>query len=93
MDKHVFFVEELCYISRTKSCHEAELKKKETHLQWERENERRRMRKEELEKELQRQVLSKSENIPLIPKSAQTHHQAQTCRSKSTHFSNILCRC
>ena len=70
------------------------MKKKETHLQWERENERRRVRKEELEKELQRQVLSKSENIPLISKSAQkVHHQAQTCRSKSTHFSDILCRC
>ena len=54
---HVFFVDELCDISRTKTCHEAELKKKESHLQWERENERRRMRKEELEKELQRQVL------------------------------------
>ena len=33
------------------------MKKKESHLQWERENERRRVRKEELEKELQRQVL------------------------------------
>ena len=44
------------HISRTKTCLEAEMKKKELHLQWERENERRRARKEELEKELQRQV-------------------------------------
>ena len=55
----VFFVDKLCHISRTKSCFEAELKKKESHLQWERENERRRVRREELEKELHRQVKEK----------------------------------
>ena len=49
----------MCPILRTKSCLEAELAKKEVHLQWERENERRRVRKEELEKELHRQVVLK----------------------------------
>ena len=41
------------------------MKKKERHLQWERENERRRVRKEELEKELHRQVvLKKGRKLP-----------------------------
>ena len=40
------------------------MKRKEAHLQWERESERRRVRREELEKELQRQVVTKNgENI------------------------------
>ena len=45
------------HILRTKSCLEAELAKKETHLEWEREHKRRRVRREEMEKELQRQVI------------------------------------
>ena len=41
------------------------MKKKERHLQWERENERRRVRREELEKELHRQVvLKKGRKLP-----------------------------
>ena len=56
---NTFFVDKMFHISRTKSCLEAELKKKERHLQWERENERRRVRREELEKELHRQVSGK----------------------------------
>ena len=42
-----------------KKCLESELKKKAVHLEWEREAEKRRRRKEELDKELQRQVKMK----------------------------------
>ena len=42
--------------ARTKTCLESELKKKALHLEWEREAEKRRRRKEVLDKELQRQV-------------------------------------
>ena len=46
--------------ARTKTCLESELKKKALHLEWKREAEKRRRRKEELDKELQRQVKIKN---------------------------------
>ena len=42
--------------ARTKTCLESELKKKALHLEWEREADKMRRRKEEVDMELQRQV-------------------------------------
>ena len=91
-ESNIFFVDKMFHISRTKSCLEAELKKKEIHLQWERENERRRVRREELEKELHRQVSGKRREGKISKRS-----QITTLAKSVTKYPRdpylIRCRC
>ena len=65
------------------------MKMKEAHLQWERESERRRVRREELEKELQRQVVTKNGEIM----KRKLHQKYQKYPKVSPRIQRILIRC